>query len=58
MALQLLDPVHDETEAQPRGADGEELRLLVLIYRKKLYRRQRVAQVREREGDVRVPSRS
>ena len=36
MAVELLDPVHDETETKTGGADGEQLRLLVLVNRKQL----------------------
>ena len=38
MAVELLDPVHDETETETWGADGQELGLLVLVDRERLYR--------------------
>ena len=47
VAVQLLDPVHDEAQAQARRADGQELRLLVLIYRQKLCGRETSKRVRE-----------
>lgn len=38
LAVELLDPVHDEAETQTWGADGQELGLLVLVDRERLYR--------------------
>ena len=36
VVVELFDPVHDEPQAQARGANGEELRLLVFIDREEL----------------------
>ena len=38
VAVQLLDPVHDEAQAQARRADGQQLRLLVVVNRQELFR--------------------
>lgn len=41
VVVELFDPVHDEPQAQARGANGEELRLLVFIDREELCTRER-----------------
>ena len=38
LAVELVDPVHDEAQAQARRADGQQLRLLVVVNRQELFR--------------------
>ena len=39
VGAELLDPVHDEPEAEARRADGQELRFFVFGYRQELHAR-------------------